>query len=143
MTQAAPWREDKRMKPLRLHSDSIALPSFHASRSTVRDRTVPIRPGTSKTDHRVLMSIRVRTANLTEVRRLLHRVLGPALDIYTAVIDNKTGQACLQLELARACVSDAMSSIMCVLPEAEFGTIRRSARPPASRAPTTRTRATD
>ncbi|WP_226383389.1 hypothetical protein [Burkholderia mayonis] len=131
------------MKPLRFHSDSIALPSFAASKSTVHDRSVPIRPSTSKRDHRVLMSIRVGTENLTEVRRLLHRVLGPALDIYTAVIDNKTGQACLQLELAKACVSDAMSSIMRVLPAAEFGTIRRSARAPESRSPATRMRTTD
>ncbi|AOJ70865.1 MULTISPECIES: hypothetical protein [Burkholderia] len=89
------------------------------------------------------MSIRVGTDNLTTVRRELHRVLGSALDLYTAVIDNKTGQACLELELASTRVQDAMSSIMRILPEAEFGKIRRSARDPASRAPTARMRTSD
>ncbi|KGS06029.1 hypothetical protein [Burkholderia sp. ABCPW 111] len=131
------------MKPLRFHSDSIALPAFHASRATVHDRSAPIRPRTAQADYRVLMSIRVGTDNLTTVRRELHRVLGSALDIYTAVIDNKTGQACLELELASTRVQDAMSSIMRILPEAEFGKIRRSARDPASRAPTARMRTSD
>ncbi|CAN0622295.1 Sugar ABC transporter permease [Burkholderia multivorans] len=88
------------------------------------------------------MSIRVSTAQLIEARRTLHQALGPALHVYTAIIDNRTGRACLQLELSRARVSQAMSSIMRVLPEAEFGTIRRSAREPVPRTRAARMRET-
>jgi hypothetical protein len=57
---------------------------------------------------------------------VFHRLLGPNLDIYTAVVDNKNGRACLQIEIAVERVADAMSLIMQALPTAEFGTIRRS-----------------
>jgi hypothetical protein len=76
----------------------------------------------------VLMMIRVATAELAAVRRALHQFLGPSLDIYTAVIDNKHGTASLQVELAAPRVGDAMTLIMSALPEAEFGAIRPSSR---------------
>ncbi|AHI63403.1 hypothetical protein [Burkholderia thailandensis] len=127
------------MKPLSFHLDPIALPSFHTPRAAARERSAPNRVRAAPADYRVLMSIRVGTDNLPRVRRLLHQVLGAALDIYTAVIDTKTGQACLQLELARTSVPDAMSSIMRALPEAEFGPIRRAPQALAPRATRMRT----
>ncbi|OMT83517.1 hypothetical protein [Burkholderia pseudomallei] len=127
--------KDPHMKPLRFHSEPIAAPSLHASHASVRDRTAPVRMRAERANPRVLMSIRVGAGNLPHVRRLLHQMLGAALDIYTAVIDNQTGQASLQLELASTSVSDAMTSIMRVLPEAEFGKIRLSPRAPSARAP--------
>ncbi len=73
------------------------------------------------------MSIRVGTGELATARRALHRALGPKLDIYTAVIDNRNGCVTLQLELAAGRVPDAMAIIMNTLPEAEFGLIRSAA----------------
>ncbi|WP_242538930.1 sugar ABC transporter permease [Trinickia acidisoli] len=74
----------------------------------------------------VLMSIRVASSDLVFVRRALHEMLGPDLDIYTAVIDNKRDCASLQVVLAAQRVDHAMALIMSVLPEAEFGSIRPS-----------------
>ena len=74
------------------------------------------------------MTIRVATGELAAVRRILHQLLGPNLDIYTAVIDNKRGTSSLQVELAAWRVDDAMTLIMNALPEAEFGSIRPSLR---------------
>jgi hypothetical protein len=64
------------------------------------------------------------TGELATARRALHRALGPNLDIYTAVIDNRNGCVTLQIELAAGRVPDAMAIIMSTLPEAEFGSIR-------------------
>ncbi len=120
-------REDDCMKPLRTDSASIRFPLFRAPRPTVA--AAPRKPAA---DYPVLLSIQVESDRLAEVRRALHREIGPALSLYTASIDNLTGRACLQLELARARVSTAMSSIMRLLPEAEFGPIRRPRRSPTS-----------
>jgi len=120
------------MKPFTLDYDSTAQRSLRSLSAAAPDNDTS-RPRKDKGDHPVLMSIRVSTAQLIEARRTLHQVLGPDLHVYTAIIDNKTGRACLQLELSRACVSQAMLSIMRFLPEAEFGTIRRSAHEPMPR----------
>jgi hypothetical protein len=74
------------------------------------------------------MSIRVETGRLAALRKTLHQWLGASLDIYTAVIDNKSAQACLQVEIAASRIADVMSVVMRALPEAEFGTIRPSPR---------------
>ncbi|MBN3789454.1 hypothetical protein G3N94_21520 [Burkholderia sp. Ac-20353] len=76
----------------------------------------------------MLLSIRVETENLAAARRMLHNALGPALSIYTAEINRQTGRACLQIELAKSLVSQVMSSIIRLLPEAELGAIRPSRR---------------
>ncbi|PCE34035.1 hypothetical protein BZL54_02480 [Burkholderia ubonensis subsp. mesacidophila] len=76
----------------------------------------------------MLLSIRVETGNLAAARRTLHDALGPALSIYTAEINRQTGRACLQVELARSLVSQVMSSVIRLLPEAELGEIRPSRR---------------
>jgi len=76
----------------------------------------------------VLMSIRLDSRELASLRRVLHKLLGPDLDIYAAVIDNKNGCAILQLKLAADRVAETMSMILRTLPEAEFGLIRRSLR---------------
>ena len=72
----------------------------------------------------VLLSIRVESDNLAAVRRLLHQAVGTALNFYTAAIDNRTGRACIELEVARSQASPAILSILRLLPAAEFGTIR-------------------
>ncbi|WP_081072174.1 hypothetical protein [Burkholderia cepacia] len=75
-------------------------------------------------DERVLLSIRVESDNLAVVRGLLHQAVGAALNFYTAAIDNRTGRACIELEVARSQASPAILSILRLLPAAEFGTIR-------------------
>ncbi|WP_175883733.1 hypothetical protein [Burkholderia sp. BCC0044] len=72
----------------------------------------------------MLLSIRVESDNLAAVRRQLHQAVGAALNCYTAAIDNHTGCACIELEVARSQASPAILSILRVLPAAEFGTIR-------------------
>ncbi|MGU7783095.1 hypothetical protein [Burkholderia sp. PU8-34] len=116
------------MKSLRTESTSIHLPSVRRSRAAVSGQCVSLRPRTRDTNHLVLLSIQVESCNLAAARRALHQAAGPVLGIYTAEIDNRTGRACLQLELARSHLSRAMSSIMQLLPKAEFGAIRRSRR---------------
>ncbi|MBJ9590325.1 MULTISPECIES: hypothetical protein [Burkholderia] len=75
-------------------------------------------------DDLVLLSIRVESDNLAAVRRRLHRAVGAALNFYTAVIDRRTGRACIEFEVARSQASPAILSILRELPAAEFGTIR-------------------
>ncbi|MBN3745000.1 hypothetical protein G3N96_06045 [Burkholderia sp. Se-20373] len=75
-------------------------------------------------DEFVLLSIRVESDNLAVVRRLLHQAVGTALNVYTAAIDNRTGRACIELEVARSQASPAILSILRLFPAAEFGTIR-------------------
>jgi len=130
------------MKPFTLDYDSTAMRSLRSVRAAAPGNDLSTRPRNDKRDHPVLMSIRISTAQLIDARRTLHQALGPNLHVYTAVIDNKTGRACLQLELSRARVSQAMSSIMRVLPEAEFGTIRRAAHEPMPRTRAVRMRET-
>lgn len=72
------------------------------------------------------MAIRVACSELAAVRRALHQILGPDLDIYTAVVDKKHDCASLQVVLDALHVDRAMSLIMSALPEAEFGYIRSS-----------------
>ena len=75
-------------------------------------------------DELVLLSIRVESDNLAAVRRRLHQAVGAALNFYTAAIDNRTGRACIELEVARSQASPAILSILRLLPDAEFGSIR-------------------
>jgi hypothetical protein len=116
------------MRSFNGNSSSFTIPPEHVLRSTTVGKGAPARTGVDETGHAVLMAIRVDTGQLADVRRVLQKLLGPNLDIYTAVIDNKNGRACLQLELAAERVPEAMSLIMRTLPEAEFGSIRRSPR---------------
>ncbi|MGG1949057.1 sugar ABC transporter permease [Trinickia sp. NRRL B-1857] len=74
----------------------------------------------------VSMSIRIGSSELSTLRRTLHQVLGPELDVYTAVVDKKRDCATLQVILHAQRVHQAMTLIMGALPEAEFGPIRSS-----------------
>jgi hypothetical protein len=103
-----------------------AQPEF-ALRSAVVRSISEARAKDKTRDHAVSMSIRVATGELATARCALHRALGPNLDIYTAIIDNRNGCVTLQLELAARRVPDAMAIIMNTVPEAEFGSIRPAA----------------
>jgi hypothetical protein len=82
-----------------------------------------------KNTRTVSMSIRIASSELSALRRILHQVLGPDLDVYTAVIDNKRDCASLQVVLHARRVHQAMTLIMSTLPEAEFGHFRFSSSP--------------
>src|ERR1700731_820819 len=103
-----------------------AQPEF-ALRSAVVRSISEARAKENNGNHAVSMSIRVATGELATARRALHRALGPNLDIYTAVIDNRNDRVTLQIELAAGRVPDAMAIIMNTVPEAEFGSIRPAA----------------
>jgi hypothetical protein len=111
------------------NAGSLAVQLNYALRaSTLRSSSHAVIHQDAAADYAVLMSIRVDTAQLATARRTLHQWLGPDLDIYTAVIDNKNGRSCLQIEIGAGRVSETMSLIMRTLPEAEFGAIRPSPR---------------
>ena len=109
---------------------SLEIEADRAVSPTLVERNVRAASREDAAAHGVLMSICVETVQLACVRCLLHRLLGPDIDIYTVAIDNRKGRACLQIEIAASHVAQAMSLIMQGLPKAEFGAIRRSPRAP-------------
>ncbi|WP_232465942.1 hypothetical protein [Burkholderia ubonensis] len=116
------------MKSPRSETVSITFAHVLPARPAVSGPRITPRPRRRIPDYPVLLSIRVDTGNLAAARRMLHDALGPALSIYTAEINRQTGRACLQIELAKSLVSQVMSSIIRLLPEAELGAIRPSRR---------------
>jgi hypothetical protein len=116
------------MRSLNGSARAVNAQSDYSVQSTgVRNKSAS-HSGKERNGRAVLMTIRVGTAELAKVRHALHQLLGPHLDIYTAVIDNKRDSAILQVELAAGRVAEAMTLIMSALPEAEFGSVRPSAR---------------
>jgi hypothetical protein len=75
-----------------------------------------------------LVTVLIDSRHLRTARQTLHRALGSEMNLYVATIDNRDGQASLQIELEAGRVVEIMSLLMQTLPEAEFGAIRAARR---------------
>jgi hypothetical protein len=85
-------------------------------------------PHTEAVGRMRLVTVHIDSRHLRSARQTLHRALGSEMNLYVAKIDNRDGQASLQIELEADRVGEIMSLLMRTLPEAEFGAIRPARR---------------
>ncbi|CAB3819848.1 MULTISPECIES: hypothetical protein [Achromobacter] len=101
------------------------IPRQERSRSASFDRPAP-----SQAPHApemVSLTVRIDTLDALKVRLALHRELGERIGVYVLSVDHAHGQSVLQLHCAQDQVDALMHAVMCGLPQAEFGPLRRAA----------------
>ncbi|RBL79116.1 hypothetical protein DDE05_60010 [Streptomyces cavourensis] len=75
----------------------------------------------------VSLTVRIDTLDALKVRLALHRELGERIGVYVLSVDHAHGQSVLQLHCTQDQVDALMHAVMCGLPQAEFGPLRRAA----------------